>query len=79
MFSSWIRGYYRFENESFEQIAKYFERVYGKEIYFEDKNLKNLKLTGTFLYEQQIETVLEIFNMLLDFQYQITENKVTIY
>ena len=78
LFISWTKGYYKFENTSFEQIAKHFERMYGIEIIFENEDLKNLLFTGTFLYEQNVETALELLQLIMNFKYETIGNKVII-
>ena len=77
-FTSWVKGYYKFENVSFEQIAKHFERVYEVVIYFEDESLKTLLFTGTFLHNQRMDTVLELLREISTFQYTIQGNQIKI-
>ena len=78
LFTSWVKGYYRFEDASFEQIAKYFERVYGKTIRFEDESLKTLCFTGTFLQEQNMDSVLELLREIGGFHYTIQGEQIII-
>lgn len=77
-FTSWVKGYYKFENVSFEQIAKYFERVYGVVIHFEDESLETLLFTGTFLHSQRMDTVLELLREISDFHFTIQGNQIKI-
>ena len=78
LFTSWVKGYYRFEDASFEQIAKYFERVYGKTIRFDDESLKTLCFTGTFLQEQNMDSVLELLREIGGFHYTIQGEQIII-
>jgi len=78
LFTSWVKGYYKFENASFEQIAKYFERAYGKMLRFNDESLKTLCFTGTFLQEQDMESVLELLREIGDFRYTIQGEQIII-
>ena len=78
LFTSWVKGYYRFENASFEQLAKYFERVHGNVIRFEDETTKELLFSGTFLQEQPIETVLELLQKIRGFHYTVKDNEIII-
>ena len=78
LFTSWVKGYYKFENASFEQIAKYFERVHGKAIRFGDESLKTLCFTGTFLQEQDAMEVLELLREIRDFHYTIQREQIII-
>jgi transmembrane sensor len=78
LYTSWVKGYYRFENVSFEQIARYFERVYGVKTVFEDNSMKALSYSGAFLHEQSLETVLEFLREIKDFHYTIDGNQLKI-
>ena len=79
LYTSWRNGYYRFENATLEKMAKNFERMFGIEISFEDDSLKNILFTGTVLSEQNIETILELLQIIMDFQYvKVSDNKVII-
>ncbi len=78
IFTSWVRGYYKFENTSFEQIAKQFERMHGVKIVFEDESLRMQPYNGTFLQEQSIETVLELLKETRYFTYTIQSNRIII-
>ncbi|MDR2038053.1 MAG: FecR family protein [Bacteroidales bacterium] len=77
-YTSWINGYYKFEQVSFEQIAKKFEMMYHVEIIFKDNSLKNIPFTGTFLQDQSIETSLDLLKEIRYFQYAIEGNKIII-
>ena len=78
LFTSWVKGYYKFENASFEQIAKYFERVHGNVIRFENETTKKLLFSGTFLQDQQIETALELLQKIRDFRYTVKDEEIII-
>ena len=78
LYTSWVNGYYKFENTSFDQIAKHFERVYGKAIRFENETLKTLCFTGTFLQEQDMETVLGLLQEIGNFHYIIQKEQIII-
>ena len=76
--TSWIEGYFKFENISFEQIAKHFERTYDIVIHFENEALKTYLFTGTFQQNQDIQTVLELLREINGFNYNIQGNLITI-
>ena len=78
LFTAWVKGYYKFENVSFGQIAKYFERVHGNIIRFENETTKELLFSGTFLQDQQIETALELLQRIRDFHYTVKDNEIVI-
>lgn len=78
LYTAWIKGYYKFENTSFKQIAKQFEHTYGVTITFDVESLKSVPYTGTFLQEQSLVSVLELLRGIKDFHYTITGNQVII-
>ena len=78
LFISWVNGYFRFENISFDQIARHFEHAYGITIRFEDESLKTNRFTGTFLQNGNIESVLELLREIKSFNYTIQGNQITI-
>ena len=75
---SWVNGYYKFEETSFEQIARKFERIYDVEIIFEDDSLKKMPFTGTLLHEQSIEVSLNLLKEIKHFKYVAKKNQITI-
>ena len=78
LYTSWVKGYFKFDNASFEQIAKKFERAYGLVIRFDDESLKKLQFTGAFLYDQPIETALGFLQKIRNFRYTVEENQIII-
>ena len=75
---SWITGYYKFDNTSFEQIAKQFERQYGITIIFVDNELKSHTYSGTFLNNKPIEYYLNILCDIESFKYTINDSEIII-
>ncbi len=58
----WTKGEYKFKDEPFFLIIKRLENYYGVTILLEDDSLKNIKYTGTFSLDQNIQEVLKIIN-----------------
>ncbi|MDR1668137.1 MAG: FecR family protein [Bacteroidales bacterium] len=75
-YTSWINGYYKFNNMSFAQIAKQFEKWYGVAFVFESEQLKAMTYTGTFLQEQRLETILMLLQELNAFKYRIENHQI---
>lgn len=57
----WQKGIYRFKDEKFESLAKKIKRIYSVEIIFEDETLKERLFTGTFIIDDNIYTLMEVF------------------
>ncbi|BAX78454.1 FecR family protein [Labilibaculum antarcticum] len=57
----WMNGIYEFEEESFASLAKKIERIYNVQIIFEDESLKNRRFTGTFKIDDNVYTLMEVF------------------
>ncbi len=60
-FSYWQEGAYKFENESFLDLSKKIERIYGVEIIFEDEKIKNRSFTGVINIDDNIYSMMEVF------------------
>ncbi|WP_106831447.1 FecR family protein [Parabacteroides pacaensis] len=78
-YAQWIEGYYYFLEEPLEIILNRLERVYGYEFYIESNELKQIKFTGTFYKDQNINEVLEIIQTSVSFRYRIEKRTVTLY
>jgi len=72
---AWNFGELYFENDRFEDIIKKLERHYNIRIQNKSKKLNNTRYTGTFTTETIIE-VLDTFNELSEFEYQILGQKI---
>lgn len=73
--NSWTQRELVFIRESFETIARTFERWYGIEFVFEDETLKE----ETFVYhfkELSLQNSMIVLNELAEFDYEIDNNKV---
>lgn len=57
----WMNGIYEFEEESFASLAKKIERIYNVQIIFEDESIKNRRFTGTFKIDDNVYTLMEVF------------------
>ncbi|WP_299766724.1 FecR family protein [uncultured Dokdonia sp.] len=72
---AWNFGKLYFENDRFEDIIKKLERHYNIRIQNKSTKLNNTRYTGTFTTETIIE-VLDTFNELSEFEYQILGQKI---
>lgn len=75
--TSWINNKLIFEDEPFKDIAKKMERWYGMTIVFEDKNVEDEHLTGSFEKENIIQA-LDALGLTAKFHYIIKSDSITI-
>ena len=77
--TSWVDDRLVFQDESFEDLARQLERWYGVSIKFENQQLKENHLTGSFKNET-IRQALDALKFTAPFYYEIDNNNiVTIY
>jgi ferric-dicitrate binding protein FerR (iron transport regulator) len=75
--TSWVDNKLVFDNEAFSDVALKMERWYGMTIEFRNKQLQEMRLTGSFVNE----TIYEALNALQisgGFNYSIRQNTVVI-
>jgi transmembrane sensor len=77
-YKDWMEGVYEFKDEKLENLAKKIERIYGVEIIFEGKDIKEQKFTGAFFIDSNIYTIIETFKRAskTPFEYTIDKNKI---
>lgn len=77
--TSWVENKLIFQDESFEDIARQLERWYGVSIRFENQQLKENHLTGSFKNET-IKQALDALKFTASFHYEIdNNNNITIF
>ncbi|MDR1938686.1 MAG: DUF4974 domain-containing protein [Tannerellaceae bacterium] len=76
--NSWIKGEYKFKDESLGLIAKRLENYYDVNIHLDHAGLENIRYTGTFSFSQSIQEVLRIINHEKQFLFQQTGNEIHI-
>ncbi len=57
----WLKGTYRFQNETFESLARKIERIYNVQIIFKDEHYKLRTFTGTLEIDDNVYTIMEAF------------------
>jgi len=60
-YNYWINGVYDFKDETFEELAKKIERVYNIKVIFEDEVLKKRLFSGSLSINDNIYTLMEVF------------------
>ncbi len=62
MFNSWIRGVYRFNDESLKELSKRIERVYDVKVNV-DTNIQSLLFSGSFSNTEKLNDVLKMIRL----------------
>jgi ferric-dicitrate binding protein FerR (iron transport regulator) len=72
---AWVEGKLVFKSMRFADIGKVLERTYGKRVIFDNTDLKNCRLTGTF-QNNSLEEVMSLFAETKDYTYSITGSEL---
>jgi len=67
-----------FNSEELESIAKTIERMYNVKVVIKNKNLKNIKFSGT-IRNKSLENILQVLSSTYLLKYKIEGNVVSIY
>lgn len=70
--NAWVDGVYKFKDEPLSSIVKRLENYYNVKIHLDDKHLEQIKYTGTFSLDQDIQEVIRI----IDYEKQFTFKRV---
>ena len=75
--TAWIYNKLSFEDERFEDLAIRMERWYNLKIVFQDEQVKNSKVSGSFVNETPVEALKEL-QYLVAFEFSVKNNEVII-
>ena len=75
---TWVNKTYHFRDRPLLEITQRLEKFYGIKIHIADDALKKVEYTGTFLTDQDIESILRIINFDKQFSYTIENDIITI-
>ena len=75
--TSWVENKLIFQDESFDEVAKKMERWYNTRIDIKDKEIAQLRLSGTFENEN-IKQALAALKIAFPFNFTMNENSITI-
>lgn len=78
-YNYWIKGVYQFKDETFEELAKKIERIYNVEVTFKDASLKKTLFSGIFKIDDNIYTLMEVFERATGEPFTYTHNGNHIY
>jgi len=78
---SWMKGYYKFKDETFEEISKHIERMFNMKVIFDFKELKSERFTGRINKDDQINDVMQKLQMTSNYtlRFKIKGNTIYIY
>lgn len=75
---SWKNGFFKFKNESLEEIMMVLARWYDIEVIFTNETLKNKKFNGVFRKTQRIESILKSIQKTQEATFKIKGEKIVI-
>lgn len=78
-YNYWINGVYQFKDESFEELAKKIERIYNVEVTFGEESLKKSLFSGSLSIDDNIYTLMEVFERATGEPFTYTRNGNSIY
>ncbi len=78
LYTSWMEGVYRFQEENFEQIALRIERDFNIRIHFNDEALKKKRYTGAFKKTDDALKILRFINLSTPIRYSMKGNDIYI-
>jgi transmembrane sensor len=78
METAWTNHELIYKNNSFDEIARLFERWYGVKIAFKEADLKTVKFTG-HVDKETIAEALNVLKLIENFNYSIKDKNVYIY
>jgi len=74
-FADWRHNEFRFENQSFKEIAKDIERAYNIKLIFGSKDIENMRFTGT-VSNSSLESLLNVFALTSSLTFKIEKGEV---
>jgi len=74
-FADWRHNEFRFENQSFKEIAKDIERTYNIKLIFGSKDIENMRFTGT-VSNSSLESLLNVFALTSSLTFKIEKGEV---
>jgi len=78
-YTAWRTGEYRFEQLTFEEVAKRMERIYNINFVFKNKETKNIPFTGTFFSYESLDKILNVININTSIRFVKNKDTVFIY
>jgi transmembrane sensor len=78
LYTSWLKGQFKFRNMSFEEISKRLGRNFNVEFVFSKESIKQVKYSGSFYNYESLDQILKIMITNSFFKYKIKQNKVFI-
>jgi len=78
LYTSWIRGYLKFESESLEQVIQKLVRNYGIPMQVDDPALKEYKFSGKLDMQETVNQVLNVIRLAAPLDYQESNGTILI-
>ncbi len=78
LYTSWKDGYYKFENKSLDEIMKLMSRWYNIEVFYRNKDLKNINFSGRVKRYSNISEFIELLSLTNDVDFELRKGVVVI-
>ena len=78
-YTAWRTGEYRFEQLTFEEVAKRMSRIYNINFVFKNKETKKIPFTGTFFSYESLDKILKVININTSIRFIKEKDTVYIY
>ncbi len=78
-YTAWRTGEYRFEQLTFEEVAKRMERIYNINFVFKNSEAKKIPFTGTFFSYESLDKILMVININTAIRFVKNKDTVLIY
>lgn len=78
LYTSWINGYFRFEDQRMEDMMRTISRWYGVEVYYQEPDLKNRRLTGKLYRFENFSVITNLLEKISGVEIVKRNNTITI-
>lgn len=78
LYTSWIHGYLRFDNQSLENVMQDIARWYDLKIFYQNESLKNKRLRGKVYKMDDFDTISEMLEKISGLRIERNKNAVVI-
>lgn len=78
LYTSWINGYFRFENQRLEDVMRTISRWYGVKVFYQNPGLKNKRLTGKLYRFEDFSVLANMIEKISEAELNENNNAVVI-
>lgn len=78
LYTSWIDGYFRFDDQRLEDMMRTISRWYGVEVYYQNSSLKDKRLTGKLYRFEDFTVITNLLEKISGVEVTQKNNAITI-